>query len=383
LERDQDATNGFLHEMMHPYVEGELAANVGAVPDIFPEIFGKSSAIRALKRHIDLVANSPLDVLITGESGSGKELVARAIRDIGCWRWQNGKLVPVDCGALADGVAEAELFGYCKGAFTGATDDRDGLIQSASGGILFLDEISNMPMRLQVKLLRALQEREVRRLGDTRPRKIDIRVLAATNKNLAEEIRNGRFCGDLFYRLKAVEIRVPSLREHADDIPALIELFLGRAAEREKGRHKRFTLDAMTLLLRYHWPGNIRELKNMVAAAYYSVPGSVIEVRTLPPEIRLCDAAGIASDTVADRLYCGIIAGDGVFEDMVKKPYLHRRYGASVVRDVIRLALSDSDGVYRKAFARLGIPHDRYASTMQFLKRHRCYLDFLPFRREQ
>jgi DNA-binding NtrC family response regulator/tetratricopeptide (TPR) repeat protein len=358
---------------------GAPGMDADAGPDPFPEIVGGSPAVRAMKSRIGMVANSPLDVLITGESGGGKELVARAIN--GAWRRREGRFVPVDCGALSDGVAEAELFGYRKGAFTGATDDREGLLQAASGGILFLDEISNMPMRLQVKLLRALQEREVRRLGETAPVKVDIRVLAATNKDLAEEIRHGRFCGDLFYRLKAVEVHVPALRERAEDIPALVGLFLGRTAEREQGRGKCFAPDAMGLLVRYSWPGNVRELKNVVTAAYYYAASDVIDVRALPPEVRLGDAAGGSPDADADRLYGGILAGDGSFDELVKRPYLRRAHEASVVRGVVRRALADSSGVYRDAFARLGIPRDQYAATMQFLKRHRCHLEFLPFRR--
>ncbi|MDR0311598.1 MAG: sigma 54-interacting transcriptional regulator [Acidobacteriota bacterium] len=348
--------------------------------DPFPEIIGAGSATRLLKDRIRLVAASPLDVLITGESGCGKELVARAISDGD--RKRNGKFIPVDCGALADGVAEAELFGCRRGAFTGATEDRSGLFEAASGGVLFLDEISNMPTRMQVKLLRVLQEREVRRIGDTLSRKIEIRVVAATNKDLPEEIKNGHFCHDLFFRLRAVEIHLPSLRERAEDIPLLIERFLQGIFDQEKGEVRRFSPEALELLRQYSYPGNIRELKNIVASAYYYSPGHVIEARALPPEVRIQNTAGAALNSAADNLYSRILAGEGGFEDLVKKPYLDRRLDASVVCGVIQRALSDSSGVYKNAFARLRIPKSRYAPIMQFLKRHRCYLDFLPFRRD-
>jgi len=349
-------------------------------PDPFPEIIGGSPVIKLLKERIRLVAASPLDVLITGESGSGKELVARAI---GCGgRGWNGKFIPVDCGALADGIAEAELFGCRKGAYTGAAEDRAGLFEAAAGGVLFLDEISNMPLHMQAKLLRVLQEREIRRIGDTLPRKIEIRVIAATNKDLTEEIKNGRFRYDLFHRLKGMEIRIPSLRERAEDIPHLVKHFLQKICDHEKGADRRFSQEAAELLQQYSYPGNIRELKNIVAAAYYSSPGHVVETGALPSEVRIRNAAEMILNSTADNLYRGILAGEGGFEDLVKKPYLSRCFETSVVRGVIQRALSDSSGVYRNAFARLRIPKNRYASTMQFLKRHRCYLDFLPFRRD-
>ena len=349
-------------------------------PDPFPEIIGASTAIRLLKERISLVAASPLDVLITGESGSGKELVARAIS--GSDRKRNGKFISVDCGTLSDGVAEAELFGFRKGTFTGAVEDRIGLLEAASGGILFLDEISNMPLRIQVKLLRTLQEREIRRIGETFPRKIQLRVVAATNKDLTEEIKNERFCGDLFFRLKNVEIHTPSLRERVEDIPLLIESFLQKIFEQEKGEIRLFSPEAMGLLQQYSYPGNIRELKNIVAVAYYSSSGRVIEAGMLPPEIHTFNVAYTTPNSTADNLYREILAGDGGFEDLVKKPYLTRRFEASVVRGVIQRALSDASGVYRDAFARLRIPGNRYSATMQFLKRHSCYLEFLPFRRD-
>ena len=349
-------------------------------PDSFPEIIGASAAIGRLKERISLFAAAPLDILITGESGSGKELVARAISDADLKR--KGKFIPVDCGALSDGIVEAELFGYRKGAFTGASEDRTGLLEAADGGILFLDEISNMPLNMQVKLLRALQEREVRRMGETLPRKIEIRVVAATNKDIAEEIKNGRFCEDLFYRLKTVEIHTPSLRDRVEDIPLLIEHFLQRIFDLEKGEERRLSPEAMELLQQYSYPGNIRELKSIVSAAYYASNGCAIEAWALPPEVRIRNKTETTVDATAENLYRKILAEGGGFEDLVKKPFLNRHLESSVVRGVIRRALSDSFGVYRNAFECMRIPKNRYASTMQFLKRHGCYLDFLPFRRD-
>lgn len=348
------------------------------IPERFPELIGRSPSLMALKDRIGLAANSPIDILITGESGTGKELVARAICRTG--RRRQGKFIAVDCGSLSDSLAEAELFGYRKGAFTGATENRQGLLEAANGGILFLDEIGNMPLRLQAKFLRVLQEREVRRIGETITRKLDIQIIAATNKDLMEETRNGRFRNDLLYRLKAMEIRVCSLRERSEDIPLLMDYFLKNTAEAEGGIRKRFAPGAMELLQNYSYPGNIRELNNVVAAAYYSTAGVVIESHMLPPEILREQDVPEHSEDLAHQLYREILEGKGNFEDSVKKPYLQRRFGSSVVRGIIQKALKDAGGSYRNALTRLRVPGRLYASTMQFLKRHQCYLDFRPFR---
>ena len=306
-------------------------------------------------------------------------MVARAIYKTG--RRKSGKFIAVDCGSLSDSLAEAELFGYRKGAFTGAVENRQGLLRAAHGGIIFFDEISNMPFRLQTKLLRVLQEREVRPIGETMPRKIDIQVIAATNKDLLAEMKTGRFRSDLFYRLKVMEIRVPSLRERLEDIPLLIDWFLGKIAETENGRSKQFLPEALHLLNRYFYPGNIRELKNIVAGAYYSTTNSIIGPEELPPEVRREDAGeSRLESTMASRLYRDILQGKGSFDDLVKRPFLERRLGSFVVRGVIQRALKDTGGKYRDAFMHLRIPYNRYPSVMQFLKRNKCYLDFRPFR---
>ena len=359
----------------------ELEKYLHQAREEYPEIIGKSAVVEALRDRIGLAAKSPLDILVTGESGTGKELVARAIHRSG--KRKGKKLIPVDCGAFSDNLAEAELFGYRKGTFTGAFENRQGLLEAANDGIVFLDEVSNLPLRLQPKLLRVLQEREVRRIGETVPRKIDVQVIAATNRDLLEEVRAGRFREDLLYRLKQMEIYVPPLRERPEDVPLLIEWFLRREAERGNGPSKEFSSEALKLLRRYSYPGNIRELKNIVSGSFYTTVSGIIGPDDLPPEVRRGSIEKINQElSGAGRLYGKILEGEGDFEELVKKPFMQHRYNAALVREVIRRALQDAGGNYRNAFRLLRIPERRYAVTMQFLKRNKCYLDFRPFRND-
>jgi transcriptional regulator with GAF, ATPase, and Fis domain len=366
LEKEKSELQGYLHRAR----------------DGYPEIVGESVAVEALRDRIGLAAKSPLDVLIVGESGTGKELVAKAIHRTG--RRSSGKLIAIDCGSISDSLAEGELFGYRKGAFTGAIENRQGLLEAAQGGTVFLDEVSNMPFHLQSKLLRVLQEREVRRIGETVPRKIDVQVLAATNKDLLEEIKGGRFRADLYHRLKIMEIQVPPLRNRSSDIPLLLEWFLDQIAQTEGGRQKKLSREAKEILCSYHYPGNIRELKNTISEAYYSAEGERIDVSNLPSGLRRIDTANSPERSeIASRLYDQIIEGIGDFEKLVRKPFMKHQFGAHVVRGVIERGLRDSDGKYRDCFSLLRIPDRRYAMVMQFLKRHDCYVDFRPFRRNR
>lgn len=363
LIREKTELEQYLHQEREGYVE----------------IVGESIAVKELHKRIDRAADSPLDILITGESGTGKELVARAIYKTG--RRKSGRFLPVDCGSLSDSLAEAELFGYRKGAFTGATENRQGLLEAANGGVIFLDEIANLSFRLQAKLLRALQEREIRRLGETVQRKIDIQVFAATNKDLMEEMRIGTFRKDFYYRLKAMEIRVPALRERQEDIPILITWALSKTAEMEGGRVKRFSPNAMQLLRKYTYPGNVRELIKIVEGAYYSTRDSILDISHLPLDVRDEVPRESNSDPdIAEELFNEILEKGGSFADLLKKPFSRHQLGPSVVRGVLHRALKQAKGNYREAFAILGIPARQYSPTMLFLKRNNCYLDYRSFR---
>jgi two-component system response regulator HydG len=224
-------------------------------------------------------------VLITGESGVGKERIARLIHDESSRAPK--AFVAVNCAAVTESLLESELFGHAKGAFTGATHDRPGLFEAASGGTLFLDEVGEVPLAMQAKLLRALQEKEVRRVGENQSRKVDVRVVAATNRHLLDEVNAGRFRHDLYYRLRVIELRVPPLRERREDILPLARLLLAEASERLGRRVGSFSPQAADQLLRYSWPGNVRELGNAIERAVALCEGSRVEQDDLPEEVRL------------------------------------------------------------------------------------------------
>jgi two-component system response regulator AtoC len=250
----------------------------------FENIIGKGDAIEAVFRIMEKVARTDSSVLITGESGTGKELVARAIHFTS--ERANGRFLPINCGALPENLLESELFGYKRGAFTGAMNEKIGLLKSADKGTVFLDEIGDMPLALQIKLLRVLQEREVYPLGSNDPVSFDVRVLCATNKDLEAEAKSGRFREELLYRINVITIKLPPLRERKDDIPLLASHFL-KKFERSLGRGgMRFSKGAMKLLLSYVWPGNVRELENTIERAAILAETDVIHSHDLPDKLR-------------------------------------------------------------------------------------------------
>jgi transcriptional regulator with GAF, ATPase, and Fis domain len=231
----------------------------------YGDIIGSCDAMRDVFRKIDKVAGTDITVLVTGETGTGKELIAKELHRRSPRK--NGPFVAINCGAIPESLLESELFGHLKGAFTGATNTRPGRFQAASGGTLLLDEVGEMPLPLQVKLLRALQERAVVKVGDSRPEPVDIRVVAATNKNLEEEMRAGRFREDLYYRINVVGLHLPPLRDRGEDAVVLAKWFLGRATRELASKVKGFSPQALVAIRRYRWPGNIRQLENRIKKA--------------------------------------------------------------------------------------------------------------------
>ena len=263
--------------------------------DPFRSIVGASPKMRRIFRLVARVAPTDSTVLLIGESGTGKELVARSIHLHS--RRANGPFVPVNVGALPESLIESELFGHARGAFTGAAVDRGGLIEAAEGGTLFLDEIGDMPLATQAKLLRTLESNEVRRLGETTERMVDVRVVAATHRDLQRLAAEGSFRADLFYRLNVVRIDLPPLRERREDIGLLASYFLDRMSRRT-GRNFRFSPAAAVLLERYDYPGNVRELENAIEHACVISESEVILPAHLPAPIR---APRMLPDTPSDR----------------------------------------------------------------------------------
>jgi transcriptional regulator with GAF, ATPase, and Fis domain len=266
LEQEQDrlkAQNLYLQE------EIKSAHN-------FDEIIGHSAPIKNLLTQVQRVATTDASVLIQGESGTGKELIARAIHSASPRK--NNPLIKVNCAALPSGLVESELFGHEKGAFTGALAKRIGRFELANGGTLFLDEIGEIPLEVQVKLLRVLQEREFERVGGQTPIKVDVRIIAATNRNLLQEVSEKNFREDLFYRLNVFPLAIPPLRERLDDIPSLVGFMIEKFAPKIGKKLEGISVKSMQRLLAYRWPGNIRELENVIERAVILSDGLLLEV---------------------------------------------------------------------------------------------------------
>jgi two-component system, NtrC family, response regulator HydG len=243
-------------------------------------LIGNSAAMQKVYRSIEKSSSNNATVLIQGESGTGKELVARAIHYYG--KNDKAPFVPVNCGAIPEGLLEAELFGYMKGSFTGATDTRSGYFITADGGTIFLDEISETSLSMQVKLLRVLQDKQVMMIGSNKTRKVNVRIIAATNKDLNHCIKLGNFRQDLYYRLNVLPINVPPLREHAEDIPALISHFIGKLAHETGQKTPTFSDAALKALINHTWQGNIRELENLVYQLLMMSESGSIDISDLP-----------------------------------------------------------------------------------------------------
>ena len=300
-------------------------------------LLGRSPQMQRVFELIGKIHSTRTSILVTGESGTGKELVARALHSEG--NRSQKPFVAVNCGAIPEELMESELFGHRRGSFTGAVADKAGLFQQADGGILFLDEIGELSLGLQVKLLRALQERKVKPIGDTVETEVDVRVVAATNRELEEEVGRGGFRSDLYYRLNVIEVRLPALRQRREDIPLLIDHFVRRYAVEQEKRLAGMTPEAMRVLQSYDYPGNVRELENIVEHAVTMAPGPRIDVGDLP-RLRQTVAPG-ASDAAEVA-----IPDEGFDLD---------RSLADYERVIVLKALEQSGGVRKRAARLLGI----------------------------
>lgn len=329
------------------YAEGEA--------DQLPGVIGVSPGIREVARITRRVAQSRACVLIVGETGSGKELIARAIHDLSPRK--SGPYIRVNCGALTESLLESELFGHVKGSFTSANENRTGRFEAAHSGSIFLDEINSTSPKLQVKLLRVLQEGEFERVGDTKTIKVDTRFIAATNRDLTEEIGAGRFREDLFYRLNVVPVYLPPLRERRDDVPLLAEAFLKRYADQNRRRFERLSREAVRLLCDHDWPGNVRELQNYVERAVILYDATELLPEHLPAHLRgeapprpiRFRAGHDLPSLTAELVRQGVMTAGPHAND------LYDRIVGQVEKELIQQVLASCDRVQIKAAARLGI----------------------------
>jgi DNA-binding NtrC family response regulator len=316
-----------------------------------PELVGDSPAMRAVYRLTRLVAPTRASVLLVGETGTGKELIARAIHRFSEHR-ADGPYVRVNCGALSESLLESELFGHVKGAFTGALDNKTGRFEAAHGGTIFLDEISSMSFKLQVKLLRVLQEGEFERVGESRTIRVNTRVIAATNQFLEDEIEAGRFRDDLYYRLNVVSIHLPPLRERGEDIPLLARFFLERYSEENRRDTPELPADVLKALLAHDWPGNVRELENCIERLVVLAAGGPLSPELLSihgqRRLRLPKARGQSVGALIQHL-----VRTGI--QTLPEGTLDTQIVGAVERELIEQVLLLCDGVQVSAAKRLGI----------------------------
>ena len=321
--------------------------------DALPEddhfgLIGQSLAMRKIFQQIERVARCTVAVLLRGEAGTGKGVIAREIH-----KWsprRNKPFVAVDCGAMSEGLWESELFGHKKGAFTGATQDKKGLFEVADGGTIFLDEIGNTPVELQSRLLHVLQEGEIRRVGGTQVRKIEVRLITATNRDLEQGVKEGTFRDDLFFRLNVVPIDLPALRERTEDIPLLVDYFIERYNQELDGEVEAVSPEAVQALLVYRWPGNIRELENVIKRVTVMVETGRIRLEHLPPEIRQMTSEDEV-EPLAEPIFTPTAPTNPTLEDMER---------AQIAR-----TLDEAEGNQSKAARLLGISREKLRYRMR------------------
>lgn len=313
-------------------------------------ILGKSKPVVSLRKLIERVAPTRSSVLIIGESGTGKELVARELHDQSTVKAK--PFVPVNCGAIPENLIESELFGHKKGSFTGAVGDKPGLFEAANGGTLFLDEIGELPLTMQVKLLRALQERVIRRVGSNEDIKLDVRIVAATNRNLEAAVKKGAFREDLYYRLNVIMLETPPLRERQGDIAILADYFLKKFSQKFQKPINGIEADALTALEGHRWPGNIRELENALERAVALEVGSQITRSSLEGALRV-ESAGSGHSSVIQ------------FPDFSRGSVSLNGFLQRLEREMARLAMLQTQGDEEKAARLLEVPRARLTAILK------------------
>jgi transcriptional regulator with PAS, ATPase and Fis domain len=354
---------------------------------------GTSSCMRAIRDEVDQAARSDAKVLITGETGVGKEVFARLVHRRSTRR--RARLATINCAGVPDSLLESELFGHVRGSFTGAYRDKCGLLETAPHGTVFLDEVGEMSVRMQAALLRFLETGEVQRVGADRPHtRVDVRVIAATNRDLAAEIRSGTFRSDLYYRLNVVRIHIPPLRERREDIPGLVAHFLGIYAARHDSVARAISPEALSVLKAFDWPGNIRQLKNVIERIVLRAASPFISASDLPVEVnrvelsptdRSTETRGFVphtapsghwdeegEDPTAPELVARMIHGGESFWSAVHEPFMHRNLSRGVLREVIDGGLEKASGNYKMMLPLFNMAPNDYRRFVEFLRKFDC-----------
>jgi len=349
------------------------------------QLIGTSPAMRDLREEITYAARSDAKILITGESGVGKEILARQIH-----RQSNrarAQLVTINCAGLPDSLLESELFGHVRGSFTGAYRDKAGLLELANSGTIFMDEVGEMSLRMQALLLRFLESGEIQRVGAERAQaRVNVRVIAATNRNLTERISSKDFREDLYYRLNVIHLTVPPLRERREDVAELLEHFLEHFSKRHNVPTSRLSPEAESLLVGYGWPGNVRELKNFVerlvlrARAGLILPADLPLEIAPPPPVAAVVPSGPTRRQAVDRMYERMTLGREPFWTVVYEPFMSRDMTRDDLRALVTRGLEQTRGSYRILVQLFNMPEADYKRFLNFLRKHDCQMPFQRFR---
>ena len=350
-----------------------------------PQLIGSSSAVREIEQEIEYARQSDAKVLIMGESGVGKEVVASLIHYDS--RRRHAPFIPINCAGVPDSLLESELFGHVRGSFTDAHRDKKGWIEQGRGGTVFLDEVGEMSVRMQAILLRFLESGEIQRVGaDRSDSVVDVRVIAATNRSLWAEVADKRFREDLFYRLNVIHIVIPPLRERKDDVAPLVDFFLRQSSEAHHVPMPALHQDTLDRLLEYSWPGNVRELKNVAERLVVRARSAVLLPEELPKEILartgqpLAACAAPASPLVSDQLYDRLVRDGQSFWVAVYEPFMSRDLTRDDLRGVVSRGLEQTRGSYKMLLELFNVPAGDYKKLLAFLRKHQCHMPFQKFR---
>jgi transcriptional regulator with GAF, ATPase, and Fis domain len=354
-------------------------------------LVGRSEAIRTIEADVECAARSDAKVLITGETGVGKEVVARLIHQRSLR--SAGPLVTVNCAGLPDSLLESELFGHVRGSFTGAYRDKPGLLEMAPNGTVFLDEVGEMSMRMQVVLLRFLETGEIQRIGADRSHtRVNIRLVTATNRDLPTQIASGAFREDLYFRLNVIRLAIPPLRERVEDIPLLIDYYLDLYSVQHRVGRPQVSTAAMDVLMAHRWPGNIRELKNVVERLVLKASGQPIRPTDLPldvfkpllsSETQMGDGAASRKSEqqpVASELAARMLQNGESFWSAVYPTFMSRDLTRDDLRKIVQIGLESTNGNYRLLVQLFNMPDEDYKRFLSFLRKHDCHLPFQRFR---